>query len=280
MENNEAFLQEVQEGLTEIVKPFQRRLDQQQRLADFVGLCIRGVAQDNFIELDELLRSKPAAAVEDDEDLRGCKEIFARLRTYANEKVERYRLHFIEALKARAQEVGLPLEIDFPHLTSLEGIDSTVDFSKRITTINKKTLKSIDPRRIVSALLKEKRELYDRPFDARSFIDDMHRIYREILKKENLPAGSTVSIQHFYFEYVMSLQSRTFFQDMAKGRFKGYTLDQLAVDIWRYFKAGTGGTSEGYGLKLRPGRNNSLWLIDSDGEKRQITGISFQRIES
>jgi len=78
----------------------------------------------------------------------------------------------------------------------------------------------------------------------------------------------------------MSLQSRTFFQDMAKGRFKGYTLDQLAVDIWRYFQAGTGGTSEGYGLKLRPGRNNSLWLIDSDGEKRQITGISFLRVES
>jgi hypothetical protein len=56
-------------------------------------------------------------------------------------------------------------------------------------------------------------------------------------------------------------------------------LDQFAVDIWRYFQAGTGGTSKGYALQLRPGRNNSLWLIDSDGEKRQITGISFQKAE-
>jgi hypothetical protein len=51
----------------------------------------------------------------------------------------------------------------------------------------------------------------------------------------------------------------------------------LAVDIWRYFQAETGGTSRGHALLLRPGRNNSLWLIDSEGEKRQITGISFQK---
>jgi hypothetical protein len=55
-------------------------------------------------------------------------------------------------------------------------------------------------------------------------------------------------------------------------------VDQFAVELWRYFQAGTGGTSEGYALQLRAGRSNSLWLIDSDGEKRQITGISFQKV--
>jgi hypothetical protein len=76
----------------------------------------------------------------------------------------------------------------------------------------------------------------------------------------------------------MALQSKAFFQDMAKGKFRGYSVEQFAVDIWRCFEAGTGGTSEGYLLLLRPGRNNSLWLIDSQGEKRQITGISFQKV--
>ncbi len=37
------------------------------------------------------------------------------------------------------------------------------------------------------------------------------------------------------------------------------------------------GTSKGYELQLSPGRNKSLWLMDSLGEARQITGISFHR---
>jgi hypothetical protein len=277
--NSEALLQEVQEGLAEVLKPYQRQLNQQQKMADFVNLCIRCAGRDDFIQLDELLKSKMAEEVQNEENLSGCREIFDRLRAYSDEKVERYRLQFIEDLEARAREVDLPLDIDFPRLSSLKGIEGNVDFSKRTTTINKKTLPSIDPRRIVSALLKEKRELYDRPFDPQSFIDSLHQTYRDMTKKEGIPFGQTIPIQRFYFEYVMSLQSKAFFQDMAKGRFRGYSVDQFAVDIWRYFHAGTRGTSEGYAMQLRAGRNNSFWLIDGDGEKRQITGISFQKVE-
>jgi hypothetical protein len=279
MVNSEAFLQEMQEGLSEILRPYQKQLDQQQRIADFVNLCIRCANRDDFIQLDELLKTKMAETVESDESLGGCSEIFTRLRTYADEKVERYRIQFIEDLMARAQEAALPLDVDFPRLSSLKGIEGVVDFGKRTTAINKKTLKSIDPRRIVSALLKEKRELYDRPFDPQSFIDSIHQTYREMVKREDLPEGNSVPIQRFYFEYVMSLQSKAFLQDMAKGKFRGYSVDQFAVELWRYSQAGTGGTSEGYALQLRAGRNNSFWLIDSDGEKRQITGISFQKVE-
>ena len=279
MENSETFLQEIQESLSEILKPYQRQLDQRQRMADFVNTCIRSAGQDNFIQLDELLKTKMAETVENESGLEGCKEFFDRLRTYSDDKVERYRIRFIEDLVARAQEVGLPLGVDFPRLRSLVGIEGSVDFGKRTTTINKKVLKSIDPRRIVSALLREKRELYVRPFDPQSFIDTLHQTYRKILDGEGFPPGRSIPIQGFYAEYVMSLQSKAFFQDMAKGKFRGYSADQFAVDIWRYFQAGTGGTSEGYSLQLRPGRNNSLWLIDSDGEKRQITGIAFQKVE-
>ncbi len=277
--NHETFLNEMQQGLSEILKPYQKQLDQQQKLAEFVNLCIRNAGRDDFIALDEQLKTKMAESVEKAGSLKDCLEIFDRLRTYANEKVERYRIQFIEDLEARAQEVGLPLTVDFPRLSSLKGIEGTVDFGKRTTTINKKTLKSIDPRRIVSAFQKEKKELYDRPFDAQSFVDSLQQTYREILKKENLAQGHSVPIQRFYFEYVMSLQSKAFLQDMAKGKFRGYSVDQFAVDIWRYFQAETGGTSQGHALQLRAGRNNSFWMIDSDGQKRQITGIAFQKVK-
>lgn len=278
--DNEDFLRKIQEGLAETLRPYLHQLTQRQRMADFVKLCIRCAARDDFIQIGELLRSQAAGEVENEEDLSGCKEYFDRLRGYADEKVERYRIQFIEDLTARTEEAGLPLTVDFPRFSSLKGIEGTIDFSKRITVINKKTLKSIDPRRIVSGILKVKRKLYDRPFDPQAFIDNLYQIYSEILKKEKWSPGQTVPIQRFYFDFVISLQSKVFLQDMDKGKFRGYSLDQFAVDIWRTFQAGTGGTSEGYALQLRAGRNYSLWLIDSEGEKRQITGIAFQKVES
>lgn len=217
--------------------------------------------------------------IKEDEELNACKDLFDLLREYANEKVERYRIQFVEDLSELAKDVELAMDIDFPRFSSLKGVDGEISFSKRITTINKKALKSIDPRRIITAVLKVKRQLYDHPYDPQDFIDSLYQTYSKIIQKEKWTLGHTIPMQRFYLEYVISLQSKVFFQNMDKAKFKGYSLDQFSVDLWRYFQAGIGGTSDGHVLQLRAGRNNSLWLIDSDGERRQITGISFQEKE-
>jgi hypothetical protein len=279
MTNNETFLQDTQESLKQILQPYQKELNQKQRMADFVKQCIRCVDRDDFLVLDELLKSKMADTIEEDEDLHACKDLFDRLGEYTDEKVERYRMQLVEDLGRLAQEADLEMDIDFPRFSSLKGIDGEISFSKRTTTINKKVLKSIDPRRIITAVLKLKRQLYDSPYDPQTFIDSLYQTYSNIIQKEKWTLGHTVPMQRFYLEYVISLQSRVFFQNMDKAKFKGCSLDQFSVNLWRYFQAGIGGTSDGYVLQLRPGRNNSLWLIDSDGERRQITGISFQEKE-
>ncbi|MCI5132940.1 MAG: hypothetical protein D3904_15850, partial [Candidatus Electrothrix sp. EH2] len=229
-----------------------------------------------FLQLEELLNSKTAQNVEDEEALSGCGPLFQTLREYTGEQVEKYRFAFIEDLSRLAEEAELPIEIDFPRFTVFKGIEGEIDFSKRSTTINKKILKSIDPRRIVTATLRLKKQLYDRPFDPQAFVDSLYATYTKINQQEDAAPGHPVGIQQFYLEYVISLQSKAFFINMDKSKFRGYSLDQFSVDLWRYFAAGIGGTSNGMMLQLRPGRNNSLWLIDSDGERRQITGISFQ----
>ena len=249
-------------------------------MADFIKQCVRCAGRDDFLQLDELLHAKMAENVKQEKTLTDCKPLFDNLREYAREQVERYRLQFIEDLTGLAEEAGLPIEIDFPRFSVLKGIDGEIAFSKRITTINKKTLKSIDPRRIVTAVLRVKKQLYDRPFDPQGFIDSLYKTYASIIKRENLSLGHTAPIQQFYLEYVISLQSKTFFTNMDKAKFRGYNLDQFGVDIWRYFEAGIGGASNGNMLQLSPGRNYSLWLIDSDGERRQISGISFQEGET
>ena len=273
--DNELFLQNTQEELTGILRPFQQGLNQGQRMADFVKQCIRCVDRDDFLQLEELLSAKMAGDIESAEGLQDCKALFDSLREYAREQVERYRVQFIEDLARIAEEAGLPLEIDFPRFSVLKGIEGEIAFAKRQTIINKKVLKSIDPRRIVTAASRLKKQLYDGPFDPREYIDSIHDTYGAICKADNLALGETVPIQRFYLEYVISQQSKTFFTNMDKIKFKGYSLEQFGVDLWRYFEAGIGGTSAGKMLQLTPGRNYSLWLIDSSGERQQITGISF-----
>ena len=189
--------------------------------------------------------------------------------------MEEYRLELIEDLTRLCQEAELEIQVDFPRLAVLKGINGEIDFSARCTKINKKVLKSIDPRRILTAILRLKHQLYDRPYDPQTFIDSLCPVYMKLIEKEKLTLGDPVPIHKFYLEYVMSLQAKTFFQNMDKGKFKGYSLDQFSVDIWRYFQAGIGGTSKGYELQLTSGRGPTMWLIDSQGESRRITAISF-----
>jgi hypothetical protein len=271
---NETFLHDMQQQLNDILRPFQREVNQKQRLADFLKLCIRCVGRDDFLRLEELLGTKQAEQVE--EALADCTSFFSRLRGYVKDQVEKYRLQFNEDLKRLAEEVDLPIEIDFPRFSVLKGIEGEISFSKRTVTINNKALKSIDPRRIVTQALRLKKQLYDRPFDPQSFINGLFTTYKDICRKGNFATGQPVPIQQFYLEYVIALQSKTFFTNMDKSKFRGYSLNQFGVDLWRCFEAKIGGASNGMRMKLRPGRNNALWLIDSDGERRQITAIAFQ----
>ncbi len=275
METPNEFLEDVQENLKQIVQPFQRDLNQKQKKADLIKQCIRCAGREDFLKLDELLKSKLARDIGEDTTLKSCAPIFETLGAYANEKVEQFRMSIINDLTKKSQEAGLEMTIDFPRFTVLKGITGEIDFANRTTVINKKVLKSIDPRRIMTMVTRLKKQLYDRPYDPQKFIDDLCKVYLEILKKDDLPVGRPVSMQPFYLAYVISLQSKPFFQNMDKGKFKGYSLDQFSVDLWRYYQADTGGTSDGYELQLTPGRSKALWLLDPHGEVRQITAISF-----
>jgi len=275
-ETNE-FLEDVQKDLKEILQPFQRDLNQKEKKAELIKQCIRCAERNDFLQLDELLKSKLASDICEDETLKSCAPVFETLGAYADEKVEQYRMDLIEDLTRQCEEAGLEMEMDFPRFTVLKGITGEIDFASRATKINKKVLKSIDPRRIMAMVVRLKKQLYDTPYDPREFIDSLCRVYLKLLEKEDLSAGHPVPMQQFYLAYVIDMQSKTFFQDMDKGKFKGYSLDQFSVDLWRYCQAGIGGTSQGYELQLTPGRNKALWLLDTQGELRQITAISFHK---
>lgn len=263
--------------LQEIIKPYQQEQNRRQKKSDFLQKCLRCVEKNDFFQLEELLRGKQAQDLLEDPDFELCDSIFSELRKFAETQVDNYRLKFKGALLQLAEEAGIPLEIDFPRFSVLKGIEGMLDYSSRSTIINQVTIKSMDPKRIISTTIKLKRKLYDAPFDPQKFIDALLQCYKKILNEEGCGMGEAVSIHQLYTEYVWSLQSKTFFQNMDKGKFKGYSIEQFAVDLWRFFKSDVSAAEGGYRIRLNPGRGKSFWLIDQDGEKRQITHVLFSK---
>jgi hypothetical protein len=276
----EDFLQAQQARLTDMLRPYQREVNRRQGIADFVNRCLRSASRDDFFQLYELLNSRTAREVEAEPGWEDAKEVFDKLRTDATQKVERYQLRFLEDFTRLVEEAGMPLENDFPRLRLLKGIELEVVFAKKQSLLNGRPLKTVDPRRLIRAVVALQRHLYDRPFDGQSFIDGLYAAYHKVNQGAGRGDGDTAPIQTIYMEYTLSLQSRSFLQDMAKGKFRSYDADQFAVDFWRYFSSDVAATSDGHVLRLSPGRNNALWLIDASGERRRISGLSFQRGEA
>lgn len=263
--------------LTELLRPYQRELTRRQRLVDFVNACIRSASRDDFFELYELLHSRTCGEVEAESGWEEAREVLASLRADAIRKVERSQSTFQEDFARLADEAGLSVENDFPRLRLLKGIELEVEFANKRTIINGKPFKTVDPQRLIRTVLVFKRRLYDRPFVAQEFIDGLFAVYQKVIQVTGQSEGDAAPIQTMYLEYTMSLQPRGFFQDMAKGKFREYDADQFAVDFWRYFTSDVSATSQGHVLRLTAGRNNAMWLIDTSGERRRITSLSFQR---
>jgi len=275
MQKTQTFLLDINNKLNSQLKPYRSEWKRRERLSKLVEQIMRAVKKDDFFQISELVESALAKKVRADPDFSDTVPLLDQLKIYADLRIKDYRKRFIQDLEALAEEAGLPLTIDFPRLASQPGISGRFDFGMRVTTLNGKKLKSIDPKRIISQLQKLTTRLYGRKFDPQGFIDDLSGAYVSLLRKQQGSVGQNVSARELYLEYVMSRQSKTFFSNMEKGRFRGYALDEFSVDLWRFFQSDINTTSDGLQLKQRPGRGSSLWLLDPTGEPRQITNLAF-----
>lgn len=270
-------IESFKDQLHEIVKPYQQEQNRRQKKTDFLKTCIKSLEKNDFFHLDELLNSKQATDIVADAHFNSCDPIFSELRKVAENEVDRKRVQFKSTLLQLAEEVNLPLDLDLPRFSVLKGIEGKVDFATRKTSINQIVIKSMDPKRIIAAAVKLKQQLYDTPFEPQTFINTLLQCYKEILNKEARGPNEVVPIHQLYTDYVWSLQSKVFFQNMEKGKFKGYSIEQFAVDLWRFFKSDVSTAEGGYRIRLNAGRGKSFWLIDQEGEKRQITHALFTK---
>ena len=260
------------DGLNTLLKPYRSEWRRRERLSKFMEQCIRSARREDFFQVAELVSSRTAKKLVDDGYLSDAAAQLDALKRWSDDRITAYRTELLSDLTALAKDAGIPLTIDFPDFFCRKGIQGTIDFAKRTSTINGKTIKSVDPKRIVSLMVKCDRRLYGRPFHPQAFIDGLHATWASMKK-----SGTAVPIRDFYIQHVINQQSALFLQDMDKARYRGYSIDEFSIDLWRLASSPVSETSSGLTMELRSGRNASLWLLDQHGEKRKITSISFQK---
>ncbi len=259
-------------ALAAVLRPYRADWKRREKLSKYIEQCLRAAKRGDFFAVAELVGRREVAAVSGDPGLAGAAGQIARLGVWAQTAITAYREDFLADLAAEARAASLFLQIDFPRFTSRKGITGDIRFEERKTTVGGATLKSVDPRRIVAAIKKLDRRLYGRAFNPQTFIDKIYDSYQAIADD-----GDLVHMSEIYLQVVIDRQSAAFYKDMAKGRFRGYPRDEFAVDFWRYFCSDVQQTTSGHFLTWRPGRTSAMWMIDRDGERRQIATLSFQR---
>ena len=68
--------------------------------------------------------------------------------------------------------------------------------------------KTVDPQRLVRAVLALKRRLYDRPFEPQGFIDGLCAVYQKVNDAADRRDGDPAPIQTMYLAYTLSFAYR------------------------------------------------------------------------
>jgi hypothetical protein len=90
------------------------------------------------------------------------------------------------------------LKNDFSRLRFLKGIELEVKFAEKRTLLKGKPLNTVDPDRVMRAVLALKRHLYDRPFDPQGFIDGLFAVYQKLNHAPESGIGAFVPAQTIY----------------------------------------------------------------------------------
>ena len=251
----QTFLQDQQARLTDLLRPYQRELNRRQRLVDFVNACIRSAGRDDFFELYELLHSRTCGEVEAEAGWEEVKDVFAGLRDDAIRKVERSQSTFQEDFARLADEAGLPIENDFPRLRLLKGIELEVEFPNKRTIINGKPLKTVDPQRLIRAVLALKRRLYDRPFVPQEFIDGLFAVYQKVIRTGRTASWATPPLfRPSTWNTPCPYSRAVFFRIWRKGNFASTMPINLRWISGAILLSDVCGHRAGQVLRLTPGR--------------------------
>lgn len=213
--------------------------------------------------------------------LQGLEE---ELRRQTEEQIFRYGNLLREALKSD----GCTIEGRFPEYRVHKVIEVAIDEKRSQARIG--TLYCADTIRgdlsvatVAEAVRKQFKRLFERPFEAREFLETVWKGYRLGLlwERGSLVPGESVSIFTVH-RFVVWLKQKEALFTQGKG-FVPYLPDEFAVDLGRLLAAATTTTQEGYRLNLSPARapkpKQTLFIVNFKTHTGQHYGQMQFRLE-
>ena len=206
------------------------------------------------------------------------KELEDILRQNAKEQI----YHYGKLLQNALQEDGCIVEGHFPEYQINKVIKVKIDEQRcracigtRFNTINLSG--DISVASVAEAVRKEVQRLFQRPFDAREFLQTLWDAYLLALthEKKAQRIGENASIFTVHKFVVWLKQKDTAFADPSGKKFVPYLPDEFAVDIGKLLAEGVTQTQQGYRLHLSPVRNpkEALFIVNFKTDVRQNYGL-------
>jgi hypothetical protein len=213
----------------------------------------------------------------------GASESLHDIQQYVSRQCHDYFLTYGERFRQACVEMGLEVEGRFPSFVVNGVLRVEVDEERLRATVGSRTLtQDITVETVAKVAGEEAKRLFNRPFDARKFVEQLRQAYRHALTEQGKDwrLGGDVSLLAVHRFMVLLRQPDRAVRGTDGKYFVPYPPDEFAVDLGKLLAAGNPPASDGYRAHLGFVRDarRALFVFNPATKTGQNYGlIAFQR---
>lgn len=151
-----------------------------------------------------------------------------------NDQVRNFKLSFDNDLISSCEEHDLrPVVGDSRKGFKIKGIiEVKVDFEKEIASIStlgkSSKINSLKTNLVISEIKKTDKRLFQREWNAKAFLEDLHEIYLNLSKGK---LNEAVLLKDVHTQLWLKVQSDSFWKSFDINKIKEYPIDEFSVDL-------------------------------------------------
>lgn len=154
-----------------------------------------------------------------------------------------------------------------------------IEFNKNIATLKtftcSKKIKSLEPAKIAQECEKEIKRLFNRSFEAKKFLTELHKSYQKL---QTEPPQKIVLLKSVHRNMWLERQKNDFFEISNPAKMVSYPLDEFSVDLSKLIESGITKTDDGYVYNISLG-SGGVNIYASDGSFNCYKFLEFVKKE-
>lgn len=150
--------------------------------------------------------------------------------------IQQHSRRFSSLLKENCMKEEIPLEGVHPVFRAYDLLEIRV-INERKIRIGTQSLSTLYLPKVLQIIKREQRAINNREFNPHRFYQKLEKAYQESLQKERKPFGQPCHILDVYHNYLLGLQTKTFFSNAIAENFRSYPKSFFAFDLKEYINS-------------------------------------------